>query len=140
MDSRPFPDGTLLLKFREHEEILSALTGFLESRKIHAGSFQAVGAVSDFEIAYFDVKTRTYERRSFDGGWEIVSLLGNVARAEGKAFVHAHGSFGDRNCDLKGGHVFRAAAEPTCEMTLRPLPGAVDRVLEESCGLKLWKL
>ncbi|MEK7656875.1 MAG: PPC domain-containing DNA-binding protein [Elusimicrobiota bacterium] len=140
MDSREFPDGTILLKFREGEEVISALTAFLESRKIHAGSFQAIGAVAECEIAYFDTQTRTYERRTLEGGWEILSLLGNVARVEGKAFVHAHGSFGDRDCGLKGGHVFRAVAEPTCEMTLRPLPGAVDRVLDESCGLKLWKL
>lgn len=42
------------------------------------------------------------------------------------------------NC--RGGHLFRALAEPTCEMVLRPLEGAVERRLVESCGLRLWQL
>ena len=141
MEFRDFPDDTVLLKALPGEEIVAALTAFLNERKIYAGSFAGIGAVGEAEVAFWDPAARRYLKRVLPGPLEILSVNGNVARTEdGKSFVHAHIVLGDRELRATGGHLFRALAEPTCELVLRPLPGIVERRMEPECGLRLWRL
>ncbi|MBI4349287.1 MAG: DUF296 domain-containing protein [Elusimicrobia bacterium] len=140
MKARRFPDGTLLLKAEEHDDVVATMTAVVNERKIFAGGFTGVGACAEAEIAFWDPKTREYLKRVIGGPLEVLALTGNVARTDdGKAFLHAHIVLGDREMNCKGGHLFRLVAEPTCEIVLRPLEGAVDRKLE-ACGLRLWQL
>ena len=141
MDHKDLPDGTVLLKALPGEEVVSALTAFAQSRGLYAGSFQAIGAASEAVIGYWDPERRVYEKTTLTGILEIVSLLGNLSRGEdGKSFVHAHAVLTGTDCLAKGGHLFSAVAHPTCEIALRPSAGAVERRLDEACGLRLWRL
>lgn len=141
MKAREFPDGTVLLKADAGEEVLAAATAWLDERRLYAGSFAAIGACEEAEIAFWDPKARVYLKQVLKGPLEILSMTGNVARTDGrKAFLHARAIFGDREYQCRGGHLFRLVADPTCELVLKPLPGVVERRLEEACGLRLWQL
>lgn len=134
-------DGALLAKASPGEEIVGALTALLNDLKIYAGSFSAIGACNEAELAHWDPVARVYNKHVFRGALEIVSLLGNVARTEdGRAFLHSHIVIGLDDLSTRGGHLFRAVASPTCEIVLRPCAGVVERALDDSCGLRLWKL
>ena len=140
MKLREFPDGTLLLQAQPGEEIIAGATALLDERNVYAGGFTGIGACAQAEVAFWDPKLRQYLKQVLKGPLEILALTGNVARLDdGKAFLHAHVVLGDRDMNCRGGHLFRAIAEPTCEIVLRPLEGAVERRLE-SCGLRLWRL
>ena len=140
MKTRDFPDGTILLKAEPGDEIISAVTAEVQRRGIFAGGLAAIGACSEAEIGFWDGDKREYVKETIRGPLEILALTGNVAKVEdGKAFIHAHAVVGDRKLNTRGGHLFRAVAEPTCEIILRPLAGALERRMEE-CGLRLWKL
>lgn len=141
MKSREFPDGAICLQAEPGEEVIAATTAYLNEKGIYAGSFTAIGACEEVEIGFWDPKARVYYKEVLKGPHEILALTGNVARTDdGKAFIHPHIVLGDRQFNTKGGHCFHLVADPTCEMVLKPLPGAVERRLVEACGLRLWQL
>ncbi len=141
MKVREFPDGTLLLQAQPGEDVVVGATAVVNERNIFAGGYTGIGAVEEAEIGFWDPKARTYLKKVLHGPLEIVALTGNVARTEdGKAFLHSHIVLSDREMTCFGGHLFRATAEPTCEIVLRPLSGVVERRLVEACGLRLWQL
>ena len=141
MKAKEFPDGTLLLQAQPGEDVIAGATAVVNERKIYAGGFTGIGAVEEAEVAFWDPKLRQYLKQVLKGPLEILALTGNVARTDdGKGFLHAHIVLGDREMNCRGGHLFRAIAEPTCEIVLRPLEGVVERRMVESCGLRLWQL
>ena len=134
-------EGFFILKALPGEELISAMTAFLNERRIYAGFLTGIGATREAEIGHFDPRSKTYHKEVFPGPLEIVSLTGNVSRVEdGQALVHAHAVLSLKDMSVRAGHLFRAVADPTCEICLRVLPGAVDRRLVPELGLKLWQL
>jgi predicted DNA-binding protein with PD1-like motif len=141
MERHRFKDGSYQLRVLPGEEVISVLTAFVNDMKICAGSFTAIGAAHDVELGYWDGKRKIYLRKKLRGTLEIVALTGNVSRIEdGRSFVHAHAVLGDSKFRSYSGHLFAATAEPTCEISLRPQEGAVERVMDKQVGLRLLSL
>jgi len=141
MDFRDMGEGFWVLKALPGEEVVGALTAFLNQARIHAGFLTGIGAASEAEIGHFDPVAKSYHKETLPGPIEIVSLTGNVSRVEdGQAFVHAHVALSLKDMSVRAGHLFRAVADPTCEVYLRALPGAVERRMVPEFGLKLWQL
>lgn len=138
METREFGEGFWLLKARPGEELCAALAAFLNERRIYAGYLSGIGAASEAELGHFDPAAKAYRKEVVPGPVEIAALTGNVSRVEdGSALVHAHAVLSLRDMTTRGGHLFRAVIEPTCEIYLRVLPGAVERRLVPELGLKL---
>lgn len=141
MDTRDMGDGFWLLKARPGEELLEALTAFLAEKRIYAGFLTGIGAAREAEIGHFDPREKSYHKEVYPGPVEIVSLNGNISRVEdGRPFVHAHAVLSLKDMSARAGHLFRAVVDPTCEIVLRALPGAVERRMVAEVGLRLWQL
>jgi hypothetical protein len=138
MERHRFKDGSYQLRVLPGEEIVSVLTSFVNDMEIYAGSFTAIGAAHNVELGYWDGKRKLYLRKKLRGTLEIVGMTGNVSRVEdGRAFVHAHAVLGDSKFATFSGHLFAATAEPTCEISLRPQEGVVERRMDKKLGLRL---
>jgi len=97
--------------------------------------------VNDAVIALFDQERKQYINKTLTGPLEIASLTGNITRLEdGKPFAHLHAVLTDAEMNAFGGHLVRAAVNPTCELFLHPLPDAVERRFKPELGLKLMEL
>jgi hypothetical protein len=141
MDYRDMGEGFFILKARPGEEIISALTAFVNEKKIYAGFLTGIGAAQEAELGYFDSQKKAYSRKTLTEPLEIVSLTANISRVEdGQAFIHAHAVLSLRDMSARAGHLFRAVADPTCEIYLHALPGVVERRMVPESGLKLWKI
>ena len=141
MEHRVLSDGTVLAKAAPGEDAPPALASLCESLGVHCGMVAGIGACESAELAFFDPKTKSYEKRRFAEPMEVLSLSGNVSRGEdGRAFLHLHGVLGRRDLSTVGGHVFALVAEPTLELFVRPFAGAVDRVFVPEKGLRLWRI
>ncbi len=139
MDHRDMGEGFFILKAKPGEEIISAVTAFVNEKKIYAGFLTGIGAAELAELGYFDPQKKIYFRKTYQEPLEIVSLSANISRVEdGQAFLHAHAVLGLTDFSARAGHLFRAIADPTCEIYLRSLPGAVERRMVPELGLKLW--
>lgn len=134
------PDG-YLIRFHTGEEVVSGLTAFARSAGITAAWVNALGAVSEAELGYFDGEERQYVRQPFHGEMEVLALVGNISRVEGEPFAHLHATLGRRDFTTLGGHLFRGVAGATIEMFVRNYAGTtLVRARDEAVGLNLWAL
>lgn len=129
-----------ILRFDTHEEIYEGLTDFVGQRGIDSGLVTGLGAAYDVELGFFDRAEKRYLRREVKEEVEILSLTGNIALKEGKPYLHAHIAIGLRDFTMLGGHLFRARAGATCEVTILPFDGFVRRELDQTTGLYLFDL
>jgi hypothetical protein len=68
---------------------------------------------------------------------ELLSLIGDVALAEGKPQVHAHLVVGRRDGTAHGGHLLKAVVRPTCELILTENPQHLEKRFDPESGLAL---
>lgn len=138
MDYRRFGD-TVLVRMDPTEEVIQQLRLVAEKENIRLAAVEALGAVNDFTVGVFDTAEKKYHSNRFTGTFEIVSLTGTVTTQEGKFYAHLHMSAGDREGKVFGGHLNSATVSATCEMVIRVLDGTVERQLDESTGLNLFR-
>ena len=138
MDYRRF-DNTYVIRMERGEEIVEQVRRFAEREGVKLASVQALGAVDDFTIGVYNVAEKQYHARSFQGAYEIVSLVGTINTMNGEVYTHLHMSAGDEEGRVFGGHLSRGVISATVEMVVTLIPGTVDRQLDESIGINLFK-
>ena len=138
MEYRRF-DNTYVVRLDPGEEILEQIRVFAEKEGVKLASVQAIGAVNEFTVGAFDTAAKQYHSNEFQGAYEIVSLVGTINTMNGEVYTHLHMSAGDEEGRVFGGHLSRGVISATVEMVVTLIPGTVDRQLDESIGINLFK-
>ena len=127
------------LVFQRGEELIENLTRFCEENEVHWGQFQAIGAVEDVEIGYYDLENRQYVFRLEEGPFEVASMDGNIAELEERPMVHAHAVLSrcDETLETIGGHVRTARVAVTLELCLWHVTQPLLREYDDETGLNL---
>lgn len=136
MEYRKFGEA-YLLRIDKGEEIVASVLDFAKRERIALAEISALGATDDFTVGVFDLTEKKYHPHTFTGNHEIVSLTGTLTTENGDPYQHLHMSAGNAAGEVVGGHLTRAVVSATCEMVVRPLPGAVDRTFNEELGINL---
>ena len=110
--------ATYIIRLDAGEKIVETLMTLCERDGIGGGYFSGIGSVRDVEIGWFDAAAKGYAWTRIPGPGEIVSLIGNITKVDGRPFVHAHIALGDNTFAVRGGHLKEAVVSVTCEMTL----------------------
>ena len=137
MEYRKFND-TIVLRLELGEEVCESLLGLAEKENIRLAEISGLGASKSFTIGVFKTDEKKYYSNSFEGSFEIVSLVGTLTRQDGKPYLHAHFSAGDDKGHVFGGHLNRAVVNPTAEIIIRLIPGSVGRKFSEEVGINLF--
>ena len=98
------------------EEIVGSLAAWAAAHGVEGGALSGIGSVVGAELGFFNRERRTYERRTFAGEHEILSLLGNFSLLEGKPFPHCHVTLSGPDFVAHGGHLFRGEVSVACEV------------------------
>lgn len=122
------------------QPLLANLLRFLASEKIGYATLAGLGALRQATVSYWNATTQQYEAHDVDEQVELVSLVGNVSMKDDAPFVHAHVTLGRSDLSILGGHFNEAIVHPNVEVWVRREHAAVERVLDESCGLYLMDL
>ena len=128
------------LRLDRGEDLAASVTDYCEDAGIRSAAVSGIGAIEDVEIGYYDMAEKKYLRKKLEGIFELVSLLGNVTRVDGKSFMHAHVTLGARDFSLTGGHLFGGRIAVTGEVFLADAGMALTREMNEAIGLKLIKV
>lgn len=126
-----------ILRFDRGEGLLLLLKEYCIREDVTCATVSAIGAAEKVTLSWYDVDTKSYFDREFDEKLEIVSLSGNISSMDGKPVIHLHGSFGNRDMQLFGGHVKMLVVGATCELKLTIMPFVLPRALNEEIGLHL---
>lgn len=138
MEYRRF-ENTIVARIDRGEEITEQLRAIALREQIRLASVQALGAVGRFTVGVYRPAEKRYLANEFCGDYEIVSLTGTVNTMNGEFYSHLHMSAANERGEVFGGHLNRAEVSATCEMVIRIIPGQVDRYLDESVGLNLFR-
>jgi predicted DNA-binding protein with PD1-like motif len=122
------------------EEAVERLLFFAREQRITAAAFTGLGAFSDVTLGFFDIERKEYERIRLDEQVEVVTLVGNFARKDGEAKVHAHVVVAKRSGQAFGGHLLEAHVRPTLEVVVTGTPAELRRETDPATGLPLLAL
>lgn len=132
-------DDTYVVRLNKGEEVIESLKKLCRNENIELAEVTGLGASDLVEIGVFNVNTKEYNTKVFEGMFEITSLVGNVTRKDLEVYLHIHINFGDEDGIVKGGHLVKSRISATSEIIVRKINGNVGRKLSDEIGLNLLK-
>jgi predicted DNA-binding protein with PD1-like motif len=133
-------EKTYAVVFAKGDEVLSGLTEFAAREKLTAGYFTAIGALQKATFGWFDQARKAYRDIPIREQVELISLIGNISLVNGSPQIHAHGSVGFRDGQMRGGHLLEAIAWPTLELFFTACPITLVKKHDEETDLFLFDL
>lgn len=130
----------IFIRLELGDEVHSSLVAAASEHGVAGGWLNGIGAASAVELGYYDLKRKDYERWEVEGEVEVASVQGSLGQVDGKPFVHLHAVVSDRKCVTHGGHLFRATTGATLEFVLLVGEAPIERTLDETTGLNLWRV
>jgi hypothetical protein len=131
------PPATHAVVLAKGDEAVGVLTGFVRERNIDAASLTAIGAFERAVVGYFDWDKKEYRHIPVDQQVEVLSLLGDIASADGKPTLHIHAVLGRRDGSVVGGHLLEGHVRPTLEVVLIEPPAHLKKRKDPETGLAL---
>jgi len=126
-----------LIKLSKGERLSEAIEQFARETKIEGAWIDGLGGALEITLGFYDLDSREYRWKTFDGLHEVLSLTGNLALdEEGKLMYHLHGTFGDRDYQVVGGHVKDLVVGATLELSLRRAIRTTKRKTDPEVGLQ----
>jgi predicted DNA-binding protein with PD1-like motif len=133
-------ERTFALVFDAGDEVMSGLVEFAKTNRLAASRLTGIGAFRELMLGYFDWQSKQYKRIPIREQVEVLSLLGDVALADGQPTVHAHVVVGRSDGTTRGGHLIEAHVRPTLEVVLVESPAHLRKQFDEASGLALIRL
>jgi predicted DNA-binding protein with PD1-like motif len=134
-----YEQGRCLLARLDHgAEIIRQITLLAEEKRVEAGAFCAIGALSQAELAYYDQASAEYRKITVEGPVELVYASGNISLRDGRPFVHAHGALADSKGGVLGGHLVSGVVFAAEVFLLELLGPPLNREHDPVTGLYLW--
>jgi len=134
------PPATYVVVLATGDEAMRSLQQFVREQKIDAAGLTAIGAFERAVIGYFDWATKDYKRIPVDEQVEVLSLIGDVAEADGKPVLHIHAVLGKFDGSVVGGHLLEGHVRPTLEVILTQPPAHLRKKKDPETGLALISL
>ena len=131
------PERSFALILETGDEVVATLERFAAEQCLTASRFTAIGAFMNATLGYFDWQTKAYEKTPLEEQVEVLSLVGDIALADGKPKLHAHVVLGRRDTTTRGGHLLEARVRPTLEVLLTDAPRHLRRRFDAASGLAL---
>lgn len=132
-------EDTYVIRLNKGEEVINSLKEICKNEDIKLAEITGLGASNLVEIGVFNINTKEYNTKVFEGMFEITSLVGNVSRKDGEVYLHIHINFGDEDGNARGGHLVQSKISATSEIILRKINGEVGRKLSDEIGLNLFE-
>ena len=119
------------------DEALSGLTKFAADYHVEAAHFTAIGALKGATLGWFDPVKKMYKTIPVDQQVEVLSMVGDIAVANGKPAVHTHMVVGLPDGTTRGGHVIAAYVNPTLEVMVTVDRGPLYKKYDPATTLTL---
>jgi len=104
---------------------------------VEAGWFNAMGAVQDAEVWFYDQDDQEYQSVTFDEPLEVAACVGNVADLEGDVFAHTHAVLSRKSGQALAGHL-DAGTVFAGEVYMRAFEEPLVREHDPETDLDLW--
>ena len=132
-------DGRFVVSLARGDSIRECIEGLAREHGIGAARVTGIGAVEDPRLGCFDLPSKTYDERVFEGIWELLTLNGNLSLAGGEPLLHAHVTLSGHDYRAFGGHLYDARVGVVAELFVEPYPTPLSRARNDEIGLMRWE-
>jgi predicted DNA-binding protein with PD1-like motif len=120
------------------EDPVKVIGEFAAAEKVTAASLTALGAFERATLGWFALNEKRYRPIEVQQQCEALSVLGDIALDErDRPSVHIHAVVGLVDGTTRGGHLLKAAVQPTLEVTLVEVPAHLRRRKRPELGIAL---
>ena len=134
-------DGnTIVLVLEQGEDIVEAVTDLAREQNGKFGTVSGIGACDNVELNFYNLETKTYEKKEIKEPLELISLLGNISHIDEKPFAHLHATFGTNQYETLSGHLTKAVVSATAEIVITMTNLDINRKHNADIGLNLLDL
>jgi predicted DNA-binding protein with PD1-like motif len=131
------PPVTYAVVLETGDEAMQLLGEFVRTEEVDAASITGIGAFSRAVLGYFDWQSKSYRQIPVEEQVEVVSLIGDVAVADGVPTLHVHAVLGKADGSVVGGHLLEGQVRPTLEVILIQQPSYLRKIKDPVSGLAL---
>jgi uncharacterized protein len=125
------------IRLKKEESLVDSVLQFCQKNNIDNATLNAIGALKDPVLTYYNLPAKKYQNKEFKGEYELASLTGNIALLDNKPLLHAHMVISDEKMNAFGGHLVRAQVAATVEIFMSKLPTAITRKKDTETNLNL---
>ncbi|MFW5939418.1 MAG: PPC domain-containing DNA-binding protein [Halolamina sp.] len=138
MDYRELsPDREFLARLETGADWREEIESLAVEEGIDAAWFNAMGAVQDAVVWFYDQQSGEYESVEFEEPLEVAACVGNVALLDGDRFAHTHAVLSRPSGQALAGHL-DAATVFAGEVYMRSFEEPLVREHDEETDLDLW--
>lgn len=137
MDYKKF-GNCIAVRIDRGEEVLETLKTVALKENIKCAHIEALGAASEVVVGVYKVEEQKYYSNTFNGDFEITSLVGNISTKNGEYYSHLHITIADDKGAAFGGHLNKAVIGGTCEMFITLIDGTIERKVDSATGLNVF--
>lgn len=127
------------LRLDPDDELISKVKDFCRQHDIRAGIITGLGAVKSATLGFFEPSSKQYHQKTFEGAYEMTSLIGNISTLDQEVYLHAHANFAGADYQVFGGHLAAAVVSATLELRIQKDNGQLERVFNPKIGLNIYK-
>jgi len=131
--------GLIVVSLARGDQLRASIESLAAELGLVGAKFSAIGALEDPELGCYDLPTQSYDRRTFEGIYELLSLDGNISLLDGKPFLHVHAAISGHDYHTHGGHLFDSKVGVVLECFLEPLETPLPRLPCAAIGLARWE-
>ncbi len=132
-------NNKVYVKLDKNDLINQSLLDLSNDLSLNFVWLNGIGAIKNPEMGYFDIDRKDYDRKIFNGDYELTSYMGNISLKDGERFIHSHISFSDSKYNVFGGHLFDAKISAAGEFILFLGNKNINRYFDNDVGLFFWK-
>ena len=129
--------STYAVIFDKGDEVIAGLGELAREKNLGGAHFTAIGAFREATLGYFDRAMKQYKEIPLREQVEVLSLIGDIALANGAPQIHAHVVVGKSDGTAYGGHLLHGHVWPTLEVILTESPRHLWRRTDAETGLAL---
>ncbi|RXI37848.1 DNA-binding protein [Clostridium tetani] len=136
MDYKKYGDK-YLIRLDRGDEIIESIKVLCKKEDIKGAKVSGIGATNQVVIGIYELENKKYNEKQFKGDFEITSLVGNVSTYKDNLISHLHINLGDKDFNVKGGHLQSAIISVTGEIFLEPIGATLEKEIDEYTGIKI---
>lgn len=130
-------DKPFIYVLKMGDSLFESLLQCANTIQLKSGIITGIGALESVTVAYYNLRTKTFQKKLFTGIYELISLTGNISSADGKPYLHIHAALGKEDYSVFGGHIMDAVVSATAEICITPLSGRAHRKYNEAFATKM---
>ncbi|KPN29819.1 putative DNA-binding protein with PD1-like DNA-binding motif [Halolamina pelagica] len=138
MDYRELsPDREFLARLETGADWREEIESLAVEEDVDAAWFNAMGAVQDAVVWFYDQQEGEYESVEFEEPLEVAACVGNVSILDGERFAHTHAVLSRPSGQALAGHL-DAGTVFAGEVYMRTFEEPLERTHHEETDLDLW--